>query len=290
MNPTLSVEVSSFPLIINGSNLVSSTNNNTYSFRFPAGAVNFNRGSKVALGKINIFFSWFNITAANNNNTLSYVWYDNVGSATFNITIPDGYYSVSSLNSYLQQIFITNGHYLVDGSGNFVYYIELVENATYYSIQLISSPIPTALPGGWTNPAGLTFPAVATTPQLIIPSSNIRNYLGFNAGTYPPVVQATTYTKLSDFVPQVNTITSVILTCNLLNNRYTNPTTIIYSFTPSSVNFGDLIESSPNEYNFIEIQQGRYDEITIRILDQAFRDINIRDTNILIELLIKNPE
>lgn len=290
MNPTLSVEVSSFPLIINGSNLVSSTNNNTYSFRFPAGAVNFNRGSKVALGKINIFFSWFNITAANNNNTLSYVWYNNVGSATFNITIPDGYYSVSSLNSYLQQIFITNGHYLVDGSGNFVYYIELVENATYYSIQLISSPIPTALPGGWTNPAGLTFPAVATTPQLIIPSSNISNYLGFNAGTYPPVIQATTYTKLSDFVPQVNTITSVILTCNLLNNRYTNPTTILYSFTPSSVNFGDLIESSPNEYNFIEIQQGRYDEITIRILDQSFRDINIRDTNILIELLIKNPE
>ena len=277
-----------YPVILNRNNLVSDSNNNTYRYTFPNGAVRF-KNSRITLSNINLFFSWFNISSTNNNNTFQFVWPTNVGSTTYTVVIPDGYYSIPSLNSYLQQYCITNGLYLVNTASQNVYYLELLENSTYYSIQYNSYPFPTALPGGWSNPGGLTFPAVASTPQLIIPATNIRNYLGFNAGTYPAAFQATNYSKLSDFTPQVNTVSSIIVVCNLLNNKYSIPNTILYSFSPSNYTFGDLVVEKPPEYSFIDIQDGDYSDITISFLNQDLLPITIRDTNIIIQLVIQAP-
>lgn len=276
-----------FPLILNGSNLVPDTFNNTYRYRFPAGAVHF-KNAKVAVSNVNMYYSIFNITAAQNNNTLSIVWPTNAGSTTYNITIPDGYYDITGLNSYLQQYCIQNGLYLVDPSGNYVYYFEFITNGNYYAVQFNSFPFPTALPGGWSNPGALTFPAVASTPQLIVNANAFRDIIGFNAGTYPAAFQATNYSKISDYTPQVTPIQSLIMTCSLLNNKYSIPNSILFTFTPAGVGFGNLIQASPNYYSYVDIQEGLYSEIVIKFLDQNFNNVYIRDTNLIIQLLIKS--
>lgn len=277
-----------YPIFINSSGLQRDSYNNRYSYTFPAGSVNFKK-SKVAVANIGIYYSWFNITTVNNNNTFSIVWPTNVGSTTYNITLPDGFYDVSQLNSYLQQWSITNGLYLVDASGNYVYYVELIENPTYYSVQYISYPVPTALPAGYTNPAGMTFPAVASTPQIVIAASPsaFKDVIGFNNGTFPAAFQATTYSKLSDYTPQVSPIQSLVLSCELVNNKYSIPQSIIYTFSPAGTAFGSLIQSVPNEYFFVDIAEGNYNTFNIQFLDQNYNKVFIRDTNIIVQLLIK---
>lgn len=276
-----------YPIILNSSNVVAGSNNSIYRYVFPQGSVKFNK-SKVAVASINIYYSWFNILANLGNNTFTYIWYDNTGSATFTITFPDGFYTVDELNSYIQSQMIANGHYLVNSAGSYVYYFELVTNSTYYAIQFNSYPIPTALPGGYTNPAGITFPAVASTPQITIAADAFRDIIGFNAGTYPAATQATTYSKLSDFTPQVSPVQSVILSCTLLNNKYSNPSTVLYSFSPAGTTFGSLIQSNPSEFSFVDIQSGNYNTFDITFLDQNFNFLKINDNNLVVQLLIEN--
>lgn len=278
-----------YPIILNESNLVQAggRSNNVYRYNFPQGAIKFEKHARVAVGNINIFYSWYNISAELNNNTFS-IEFPVFG--TLNITIPDGYYDVGSLNSFIQQEFITNDLYLIDSNGDFVYYLELVENPTVYAVQQNSYAVPIALPAGYSQPAGWPgYPGVATTPQLIVSANDFRNIIGFNAGTTPTPVQATTFSKTSDFTPQVSPVSSVIVGCSLVNSKFSNPPQVLYSFAPD-VPFGSLIRSNPNEHSFINIQPGNYPSFDIIFLDQNFNALPIRDSNLLIQLLIKTDE
>ncbi len=275
-----------FPLILNSNDIVPFSNNSEFQYNFPSGNALF-KGAKVALANVGIYYSWYNITAANGNNSFSYVWYNFAGSSVHNVTIADGYYSAADLNSYLQNVMVQNGHYLIDNSNNYRYYIEILENSTYYSLQVNEYPIPTSLPAGWTNPAAITFPAVASTPQFIVPTTNFRNLIGFNAGTYPAVTQSTNYTKLSDFTPQLAPIQSLIMLCSLLDNRYSNPKTVLHSFTVTNTTFGSAFNSQPNQLIFIPVVDGTYQSINIKFVDQNFNNIAIQDPNIVISLVFE---
>ena len=181
---------------------------------------------------------------------------------------------------------ITNGNYLLNASGNYIYYLEFAANSTYYSIQFNSYAIPTALPAGWSNPASITFPATATTPQLIIENNAFQQVIGFAAGTYPAATQSTTYSVLSTSTPEITPTESVIVLCNLLNNKYSVPSTVLYSFSPAGTTFGAVIQSSPTFYSFIDVQDGNYVSFDITLVDQNFNALNIQDNNLVISLLI----
>lgn len=277
-----------FTLVLNQSNLVTNSNNNLYRYVFP-GAPKFLRGTKVALVSASLYYSWYSITAAIGNNTFSYTFPTFAGSITIAVTIPDGFYTIPQLNSFLQFTFISNGHYLVDASGDYVYYAQFSENPALYAVQFDSFPVPTALPAGYTNPAALTFPAVASTPLLIVGATLFRNIIGFNAGTYPAVFQATNYSRTSAFTPQVTPTSSVVITCSLIRNALSNPQTILASFSPD-VGFGSLIQVKPNQYNLLSISDGtNQNSLDIQFLDQNFVPLKINDSQVVIELLVSIP-
>lgn len=271
-------------VILNRSNIVPGSNNSKFSFTFPSTAEF--RNDSIALSNISMAVSWDNINSSYNNNYFSYVWYNNAGSSTHLVSIPDGFYELPQLNAFLQFTMINNGHYLIDSNGDYVYYLELAINSTSYAFEIRSDPIPTALPGGWSNPAGLTFPAVATTPQIIIPSTNIQTLLGFPAATYPAVVQATTYNINSPNAPQITDVASVIVLCSLLNNKFQYPNTILFSFVPQG-GAGAVVEVTPPEYIFVDIQSGFYPGFEITLVNQDFIPLVIKDPQILIQLIFK---
>ena len=278
-----------FPLIINGGDLVPDDNNNRYRYMFPSGSAYF-RNAKIAVGNISMYYSWFNITSTYGNNTFSFKW-DGTLTVLHTVTLSDGFYDVAALNSYLQDYCVSNNLYLINSDGDYVYYLEFVENPTYYSVQLNSYPIPTSLPSGWSAPGSWPgYPATASTPQLVVASNAFRDIIGFNAGTYPTVAQTTTYSKISDYTPQVSPVQSVVVLCSLLNNRYANPDTVLYSFNPAGVSFGGLISSVPSEAIYTPVQQGSYNEITIEFIDQNFNALKVNDTNLIITLLIDSGE
>jgi len=283
-------------LIINSTNVVANTLNDTYKYEFPNGAVNFDE-EQIALATMSFPFSWFNITSANsgmgwNNNKYQYIWTNGV---TYTVTMPDGGYEITTMNAYLQEVMVKNGHYLVDNTistaPKFVYYIELVVNTTFYAIQFNAYPVPTSLPANYSNPGGMVFPATTKTPQIIVPSdNNFGKVIGFNAGTYPTVPDTLKYSKISDFTPTVQPVTSILISCNLLNNKYSLPSTLLYAFTTGVTYFGSNYTLNVPQFAFVDIQNGQYTNIQIQFLTQDQKRLHLRDNNLSMLLVIEKKQ
>ena len=223
-----------------------STNTNEITVRF-ANTTTFKQGTKLALQKCSFVNSIDNVSATNNNNTFSYSW----ASATpepITVVIPDGAYEVSDLNSIFQLAMHDAGHYLLDGTGQPVYYMSFQSLANYNTILFTSTPLPVALPTGYTIPPGETWtlPGTAATSTITIPATNLRYTLGFNAGTFPAVAQATTYTLQSPNTVQLTPYSIIYIECDLVNNFQYNPSLphVLYDTIPS-VALGNLNSVEP---------------------------------------------
>ena len=286
-------------LILNSSNVVANSNNAVFEYFFPGGNVNFVKGDKLALASIQMYYSTFNLTVANGNNTFTYTWIDGT---VVTVTFPDGFYDAAAINDYLHFVMVQNGHYLVNVStGDYLYFINISANANLYAIQIDFYPIGQdlyATPGSYTIPTGTsplwTNPASGAnekTPTLTIPSTNFRYVIGFNAGTYgtQAVGTTTTLSVTSSFTPQITPLSSYTLTCSLLNNNYAVPNSLLYCFAPQGT-FGDQFTVAPNQYSFINIQPGQYNSFRIQFLDQDNFPVVIQDPQIIILLVITDPQ
>jgi len=276
-------------LILNSSNVTNQPN--VFQYNFLNGAFVIPIGSEMCISGITIPYSWYNIQQQFYNNTIfQYTWTEAAITTTYTVQLPNGYYSVNTLNDYIQGELINQGLYLVDANGDNVYYISLVYNVSTYSVQLLSFAVPAVLPAGYTNPAGLVLPTVASTPQLIIlPTNNFGTIIGFTAGTYPPAIQPTNYSVLSNTLPNGSPVNSIIVRCNLVSNNVVSPSDILDSF-PINGTFGSNLNITPNFEKWIKIKAGRYSSFTITFQDQNFNSIPILDINLLITLLLKTKE
>jgi hypothetical protein len=274
-----------FPIILNSSNAVPN-DTSTYIYKFPRGSINLKNAS-VALSQINIFYSWGNINKALYNNSEFGIIFPNgtgPGFTNYDITIPDGNYTVEDINKYIQLFCIQNHLYLIDNKGNNVYYLELLINPNTYSISLVCYDIPTSLPAGYTNPGGLfSFPALANQkPTLVIKANNFGKLIGFNVGPHQ--------TQLSDVTPEMGPVSSVLVGCSLINNKFSNPNNIIFSFVSGSTEYGRMLSIQNQDLVYSNINEGVYSEIKINFLDNNFKRLNIKDTNLIIYLIIKIDE
>jgi hypothetical protein len=192
----------SFTLVINSKNSFGA-NNNTYKYDFIQGNFNIPPDSEVMIANVQIPYSFYNISQAYNNNSFQFSF--PTGSATFEtstITIPDGFYTTTSLNYYLQQYMIANGYYLVNSAGQNVYYYTIQYNSYQYGNQLLGYLVPTSLPAGYSYPAGYTistifggngFPTISRTPYITILNNNFGTFLGYTAGNYPNIGSGCTF-------------------------------------------------------------------------------------------------
>jgi len=283
-------------LVINKSNVVAGSNNTEYEYNFPQGGISLEQGEKVALSSITMFYSTPNITSLYNNNKFQYVWVDGL---TYDVNIPDGFYEVSNLNDFLHQTMINNKHYLVEtATGNFVYFMTIVANNVTYKIDLTTFPINTTLypPATYNLPAGATWAVPAVTPALnpqlnILGAYTFGSVIGFSNPSannlYPNAnnTNATTITS-STITPQVSPLSTFTLKCSLVNNNYTIPNSIIYSFPPFGT-FGSQFSVTPPEFSFIDVNAGSYANFRVSLTDQADQPITILDPDITILLVIK---
>jgi hypothetical protein len=235
-------------IVFNQNNLVQDGNNNTLVYKFP-NSVTFSN-SEIAIAQITMYYSWFNVTNNLRNNSFTFNWINAAGTnnyTTYTIYIPDGLYEIAQLNSYFQFVMISNDTYLIDSSGKYVYYAELVLNPTRYAVQLNTFLFPTLanLPSGYTAPsASFVFPIQSFNPIVTFPA-NFNNIVGYNAGfasnnnvnnafTPAPSSYVTkgddgTISYLSTKAPNVQPNSSVYFSLSNINNPYSQPSSIIYS-------------------------------------------------------------
>lgn len=288
------------------SETTSSTNpfGNIIRCRFPV-LQSFNQ-AEVALIELYIFYSWFNITASFGNNTFSYQFPTASGFQTFNITIPDGFYTFDSLNQLFEQFQFTNGTYLINStSGSPVYFLYFLANATFYRISLFSNPIP-ANGTGYTVPAnypGGGPPTTATDPILVIlptnapaGSTNMDSFysfskvMGFLPGSYPTQTVANTGIAQSyngQFAPIIESTSAVNVSASFVNASSISPNPqVFFTFSPNNA-FLSQLQLTPPYPQWLPIADGWYPYVDIAFSDDNGRLLQLQDPHITIKLAIR---
>jgi len=284
----------SFNIVLNNSNVVANTNKSTYQYNFING--NFRlKNAKISLTNVTLPYSWFNISNQWANQTLSIYWVSGTTITAYPITIPAGFYTTSDINNYIQQVCILNGLYLINASGQYVFYIAVTTNVNAYANQLILTAIPNSLPTGYTAPS--SFPgyptAVGATMGISFASSgSVGPLLGFAGGSSygsVSVVNTTNVSALSTQTPVATPVNSIIIRCNLAYNPTIMPSDILDSI-PINTTFGSNIEYSPSFQRWITIQDGTYSSIQLSLFDENLVQLQAQDSHSLFTLMIETEK
>jgi hypothetical protein len=254
---------------------------------------------EMCVSSITLPYSFYNVSSYYSNRTFSLIFPKGATTQTISVTLPEGFYTVTDINSYIQQICLDNGAYLIDSTGNYVYYQQLVYNSTYYSVQLLLYPVPTTLPTGYSYASAGTLytssanlPTTSYTPQLVLSSAgSISTIIGFVSGATYPSTQSTTYKSiLSTLTPVGSTINSIIMQCSLVNNPVTTPSDILDSLPIHNSTFGSNITYEPSFEKFISLSDGTFNNFTFSFRDQNLNEIYARDPNVSITLIIRQKK
>jgi hypothetical protein len=295
-----------FILVLNQSNITPDGQNSELVYRFPNSVVF--KDKYIAVSSIAMFYSWFNIINTANNNTLTYTWTNTAGTTTtYTITIPNGLYEISEINSLIQYTCINNGTFWTVAGVNF-YPFEIIVNAARYAIQLNTYLIPTTAPAGATIPSNfpgwpnfvqnsqVSFPAqfnlIVGYPSDFISNGNVNN------GYVPPTPSnasnnfvskssSGTLSYLSSFAPQVQPNNNVLFSISNINNPYSQPSSIIYSLCPT-VSVGQQITETPPNFMWNKLIDGTYNELRLQLLGTDKRRLTINDPNMTILLAIRD--
>ena len=277
----------SFTLVLNASNVIGSSNSQ-FQYNFIGGGLKL-KNAKMCVSQVTIPYSFQNLNAQYYQNTNSrYTWVDGT---VYNDVIPNGYYTVPDLNSYLQQLFISRNQYLITPTGSYQYYIALSYNATFYSCQITTLPVPLVVPAGWTAPVGFVF----STPSAICPlysivAQGLGTILGFPVGSYPATLTVTTgQTFISStygLVPLGSNVNSLVIKSNLVNNPVTMPSDIIDAM-PINTTFGSNINYLPTFEKWVNLSSGTFSNMIITFTDENFNTLPALDPHVSITLLIR---
>jgi len=247
-------------------------------------------------------------------------------SIDLNVVIPDGFYDATSFNYFLQNQCIANKLYLTDstGSGINTYFLEVLQNSTYYGFQINLYLLPQKMPSTLTYPAGAAWTLLNNsniyTPQLILPPA-LQKYFGFSsnivsksgnkitidpASGYMSIPSSTTslqasspnsylntmqsvvstYTFVSDICPNINWVNSLVMDCNLICSKYNSERSNTFFSIPLSASFGNLITIGPFPPCLCNIYGGNYQSIELSFYDTFGAPINVRDSDATITLVL----
>lgn len=237
-------------LKLDSTNLVQDGYQSTWKYSFPGSAADF-RDVVCAVQSI----AMYNIDAMQFQNTTFKVEVPTAATtSTISITLPDGIYGYADINRSIQTALVNAGAYLIDSSGNNVFFIKVSENSVYYACQVDFSPTPTAI-GTYTRPAtglysagGTGLPTTTRVPRLIIDNAAFESVLGVTTGTYPSAPATVASAQLSNVIPQIHPTSSYILRCGLIKNEYVASGDIVSAFDRGDAQIGQLISYKPSQY------------------------------------------
>ena len=266
--------------------------NNMYKVKLPK-AVQFKKSDKLSLYSFSMYNSFYNISASQyGNSNITFTWFDNT---VYNWTIPDGYYSLSDLNLWLQQQFILNKLYCVNSNNSQnIYFVVLQTNSVLYKAQIDVYYMPSTTNAalyGYTVPSGATwtFPASNTMVTLTI-NQNLQSFFGItNQLTFGNITPVQNMHYLSNTCPIVSPVFSIFLGCNLIVSDF-NQIGNLFSQFPISAAYGNLIKIESSIDSLISIKEGIYSEIVITLWDQNNKPLIFQDPELTVFLIISTDE
>jgi len=289
----------SFPLVINSSHRQS---NNTYTVPL-ATNTDLNK-YEVSVGNGFVYYSWYNISAAQGNNSFQLIIPNSGTTTTVTYTIPDGAYNISTLNEWLEKQLVSGGYYLryAGDATNVttgavrqanIYPCKFQVNPATYSVQFIAISLPRTADlvaptfNGYVT-GGFTLPTSANkSAQLIVSATNsFGSIIGYAAGTFGSGTASSTEYTESTLIPNVNPISSVEMRLSCVSNIISQNSQLLHVFTNKDARLGEIIDISPVQLSFIPCV-GQHRNLTLSFYDQTGRILNMLDSNIVIKLVFK---
>ena len=132
------------------------------------------------------------------------------------------------------------------------------------------------------------YPATNKTPQLTFGTA-FGSLIGMSAQTYPATIQSTNQSQISTITPIISPVNSYILTCNLINSKYSIPSNVFFSL-PLNGSLGQLISYVAPSVVYSDIAPNTYSTIVIQMYDQNFNKLELKDNEIVLTLAIDDSQ
>ena len=263
--------------------------NNVYRVKFPK-TVQFKKGDKLSLYSFSMYNSFYNISSSQYQNT--FTWFNGT---IYNWNIPDGYYSVSDLNIWLQQQFILNKLYCVNSNNSQnIYFVVFQTNSVVYKTEIDVYYMPSATNAssyGYKIPTGATwtFPSTNTMVTITI-NKNLQTYFGItNLLTFGIISPAQNMHYLSNVCPIVSPIFSIYIGCNLILSDFNQIGNLMSQFAINAT-YGNLISYNSTIDSQIDIKEGIYNELLITLWDQNNNPLIFIDPELTLFLIVSTED
>ena len=246
-----------------------------------------------------IYNQFYNISSALGNNKVR-VDFPSGASAyhTTTYTIPDGYYdSAETFSTWLQSQMLASSYVSFPNSSQTTYYLEMGTSKTEYAFTLTLYPVSTSTvpPKYPQNPDTPSIPPAdkswsqltgsARTPRIFF--GNVGKVFGFSTTEVYGTNKSAKDITNSPIAPQIRDATTIIFSCNLVNNGGISfPTDFLYSQRIGNA-FGSAIQSSPQEVLYSKVSPANYKQIIIKLYDQNLKPLPIIDSNVMFLLLLR---
>jgi hypothetical protein len=120
------------------------------------------------------------------------------------------------------------------------------------------------------------------------PTWSSYNTNGLPPYTYTTISPSTSTTSQnSTTAPQVQPNPTLFFAISNIDNKYSNPSTIVYQIN-ADVGFGQLISITPPQFAFNKLLPGTYNGLRLSILGTNLQPIDILDPAMTITLVIKD--
>jgi len=237
-----------------------------------------------------MYNSFYNISQTQYQNTnIQFTWFDGT---IYNWVIPDGYYSLSDLNLWLQQQFILNKLYCVNqNNSQNIFFVQFQTNSVLYKAEIDTYFVPSSANAAlyeYQKPEGSlwSFPSINTMVQITI-NDNLGTYFCFSSKrTFGNISPSQNVNYLSDICPSISRVFSIYLGCNLITSDY-NQIGNLFSQFVISASYGNLIKIESPIDALISIKEGIYSEITITLWDQENRPLQFVDKELTLFLIVQ---
>ena len=211
---------------------------------------------EIALIKANLWNSWYNISAAQNNRTLRY--YN--GSIWRTTTIPDGQYNIENLDTQIKYIMKSFGDYTAI-SGD-TYYINLIPNYSTGKVAI----------------------GISNSYQLDLTGTSFAGILGYSLA----IVSTNTSggSTIADVTAGIN---SIFIHCDLCSgSSFSNGvgSDVLHTFVPQSAP-NSSIEISPINPIYLSINTTQIQRVRMYITDQMGRNISFNGNPVTYSLSLR---
>ena len=202
----------------------SKTNESNNFFNEFADKLNLKNPNKItALANLSVYCTWKNIKSAYNNNKCK------ISAPTWNDTLdlPDGSYSISDIQDYLQYIIIK--HEIIADNPPAQIYIKKIKNRivfkikTGYKLELLS-------------------------PEIMKLLENAKNDVDQD--------------KDGENVPKLESVEVVLVHCNLVNKNYQQASKVLFTFLPDK-QFGQLITIAPHSLTMLKTANSGFKSVEV---------------------------